>query len=351
MILGVGILTLPRATAEEVGSADGWISLILGGLISMIAGVIISKLSLKFPQKTLYQYSQEIVGKWVGGFISLLLISHLTVLAAFEVRAMGEVVNMFLLYVTPIEVTVIVMMSVGFYLVVGGVNSIARLFEILLPPTVIIFFIVFLMSFKIFEIDHLRPVLGQGIMPVIKGVKTTLLTYTGFEIMLIMPAFMREPHKAVRSVLIGIGMPILFYLMTMIIVYGGISAEESITETFPTVTLVRTFELEGIVFERFESFLFAIWILQIFTTFSLSYYVASLGLAQIFNKKMTPFLYALLPIMYIIAMYPENINEIFKLGDVIGYSFLIIAMAIPSILWIIAKLRGKLKGKGVNESC
>lgn len=349
MILGAGILTLPRSTADEVGSADGWISVILGGLISMIAGVIISKLSQQFPQKTLFEYSEEIVGKWIGGIISLLLISHLTLLAGFEVRAMAEVVNLFLLYLTPVEVTIIVMMSVGVYLIVGGVNSIARLFEILLPPTVIIFFLVFLMSFKIFELDHLRPVLGQGIMPVFKGVKTTLLSFTGFEVMLILIAFMREPHKAVRSVIIGIGMPILFYVMTLIIVYGGISAEESITETFPTVTLVRTFELEGIIFERFESFLFAIWILQIFTTFSLSHYVASLGLAHLFKKKIYPFIYVLLPIMYIIAMYPENINELFKLGDVLGYTFLVLAFGIPSILWVIAKMRGKLKGKGVNQ--
>ncbi len=42
------------------------------------------------------------------------------------------------------------------------------------------------MSFKIFEIDNLRPVLGDGIVPVLKGVKTTSLAFTGPEIMLLL---------------------------------------------------------------------------------------------------------------------------------------------------------------------
>lgn len=42
------------------------------------------------------------------------------------------------------------------------------------------------MSIGIFEIDNLRPVLGLGIKPVLDGIKTTSLAYTGPEIMLIL---------------------------------------------------------------------------------------------------------------------------------------------------------------------
>jgi spore germination protein len=53
-ILGTGILTLPRASVEKVKTPDVWITVILGGVIAMIAGVIIVKLSQQFPEKTFF---------------------------------------------------------------------------------------------------------------------------------------------------------------------------------------------------------------------------------------------------------------------------------------------------------
>ena len=72
-ILGTGLLTLPRSSTEKVHTPDVWISVILGGIITIIAGVIMVKLSQQFPEKTFYQYINEIVGKWVGSYLVSLL--------------------------------------------------------------------------------------------------------------------------------------------------------------------------------------------------------------------------------------------------------------------------------------
>ena len=64
-------------------------------------------------------------------------------------------------------------MWIGLYLIMGGINSIARMFEIIFPITVL-FLIISFMSIGIFEIDNLRPVLGLGIKPVLDGIKQRL---------------------------------------------------------------------------------------------------------------------------------------------------------------------------------
>lgn len=343
VIIGVGILTLPRTATEEMGTPDAWIAVIIGGLMSMAIGMMMVKLSQQFPGKTVYQYSQEVAGKWGGWLLNLFLIVYFAVFAGFEIRAIGEVTRTFLLVKTPLEVKMIAMMCVSVYLIVGGINPIARLFELLLPITVMIFLLLIFMGFTIFELDHLRPVLGLGIMPVLKGIPTTTLSYTGFESMLILTSFMGQPDRAGRAVLAGIGASILFYLFTVVMVVGGLSTDKVVTETWPAVTLVESFELTGIIFERYESFLFAIWILQIFTTFSLFYYCASLGLAQLFRKNTRPFIFGLLPVIYIISMTPKNTNDLFKLGDYLSYAFFIVAGA-SFILLAVARLRGKMHG-------
>ncbi|HDX9577904.1 TPA: spore germination protein [Bacillus pseudomycoides] len=338
-ILAAGILTLPRTAAEQVKTPDVWITVILGGLIAMVTGVIIVKLSQQFPEKTFYQYSQDIVGKWVGGLLSLFIIVHFFTLASYEVRILEEVTSFFLLEGTPGWAIIMTFMWVSLYLMIGGINPMARMFGIIFPITVFIFLLTAFMSIGIFEIDNLRPVLGLGFMPVLKGIKTTTLAYSGAEIMLILLMFMKQPNKAVKVILVGTAIPLVFYVITVVMVIGAFSVDGVVTRTWPTFDLMRSFEIPGLIFERFESLLLVIWIMQIFSTYSICYYAAALGLAQLFQKNIHLFLYGLLPVVYIIAFTPKNINDLFKLGDMIGNSGLYLFGILPILLLIIVKWR------------
>ncbi|MDN3018412.1 GerAB/ArcD/ProY family transporter [Paenibacillus sp. BSR1-1] len=339
-ILAAGILTLPRTSVEKVKTPDVWLSVIIGGLIAIIAGVIMVKLSQQFPGKTIYQYSQVLLGKWLGGLLSLLIVGHFFTLAAYEVRALAEVTGFFLLEGTPIWAIIMPFMWVGLYLVFDGINPIARLFEIIFPITVVIFLLVTFMGFEIFEIDNVRPVLGLGLIPVLKGIKTTVLAFLGPEIMLLLTAFMQKPNKATKVILVGIAIPMIFYIITVIMVIGALSIDGVVLRTWPTLDLIRSFEIQGLIFERFESLLLVIWIMQIFSTFTITYYAASLGLSQIFKMKMNPFMYGLLFIIYVIALIPKNINDLFKFGDLIGNAALVLFGVLPLLLLLISKVKG-----------
>lgn len=334
-ILGTGILTLPRTSVEKVKTPDVWISVLLGGLIAMIVGVIIVKLSQKFPGRTFYQYNQEIIGKWAGGGISLLVIGYFLTTSGFQVRAMAEVTGLLLLEGTPTWAIIMPFMWIGLYLIMGGINSIARLFEVIFPITVFLFLLVALLSIGIFEIDHLRPVLGLGIMPVLKGVKTTALAFSGPEIMLLLLAFMQKPNKAVKAVLVGVSIPLIFYVITVVMVIGALSIDGVVTRTWPTIDLIRSFEMPGLIFERFESMLLIVWIMQLFSTFTITYYVAALGLSQLFQQNIRPVIYGLIPVIYIMAVIPKNINDFFKIGDMVGNAALYLFGVLPLLLLIV----------------
>ncbi|TFE30669.1 GerAB/ArcD/ProY family transporter [Cohnella luojiensis] len=338
-VLGTGILTLPRTAAQAVKTPDVWISVIIGGLLAMLAGIIMAKLSERYPEKTFYQYSRDIIGKWCGGFISLLIICYFFMASAFQVRSMTAVTDFFLLEGTPSSAIILCFMWVSLFVTVGGINPIARLFEIIFPITIIIFIVIASLSLRIFEVDHLRPVLGLGIMPVLKGVKATTLAFAGPEIMLLLLAFMKHPNKGVKVVVVGIGVTIVFYLVTIILVIGALSIEGVQAITWPTIDLMRSFEIEGLLFERFESLLLTIWIMQMFASYTITFYGAALGLAQLFNKNIHPFLYGLLPIIFIVSMIPKNVNDLFKFGDFIGNSAIYLFGGLPLLFLIISGLK------------
>ncbi|NOU92676.1 GerAB/ArcD/ProY family transporter [Paenibacillus sp. LMG 31456] len=341
-MLGAGIFTLPRAAVDVVKTPDVWISVIIGGLLAMLAGVIMVKLAQQHPGKTFFQFSQDLVGRWLGRVLSFIAICYFFTISAYELRAMVEVAKLFLLEGTPVWAITMAFMWVSLYLIIGGINPMARLYEIILPITGIIFLLVTLMSFGIFELDNLRPVLGEGIMPVLKGVKTTALTFAGIEIMLILLVFMKNPDKAVKVVLVGTTVPLIFYLFTVVMVIGGLSVDGVITRAWPTLDLVRSFEIKGLIFERFESLLLVIWIMQIFSTCSLTHYTAALGLAQLFKKKIQPFMFGLVPVIFIISMFPKNILDLFTLGDMVSNAGLYLFGCMPLLLLMLSRWK---KGK------
>ena len=92
----------------------------------------------RIPRKTFYQYSQEIVGKWIGRLLSFLIIGYFLTTSAFQIRSMAEVIS-FLLEGTPTWAIIMPFMWIGLYLIMSGINSIARMFEIIFPITVLFF--------------------------------------------------------------------------------------------------------------------------------------------------------------------------------------------------------------------
>jgi len=340
LTIGVSILTVPRAVTEAVGTPDGWLSILIGGLISISGGYLVVKLSQIFPGRTFFQYNQMIVGKTAGLLLSFLFIIHFILLSGYEARALSELVRIYLLERTPREVIVILFLATGTYLVVGGINPIVRLLEVYFPIIMLLILIGMISGFQKFELDNLRPVLAQGMGPVFRGVRAILISYVGYESMLVLINFMQDPKKAFRAVFSGVSIAMGSYLLIFVMVVGMLTVEEVQLLTWPVASASMEIEVPGGIIERFEPIFLVLWILTIYTTFVLSYYLAGFGLAQVLRKEIHPVLYGLLPIMYIAAMLPPDLNTVFQLGDLIGYTGITLGILIPLLLLGIVRIRG-----------
>lgn len=80
-MLGAGILTSPRTTSKAVGTPDVWISIILSGLIITGVGMILVTLCRRFPGKTVFQFTREITGRWIGYIFGCVTILYFMVIA------------------------------------------------------------------------------------------------------------------------------------------------------------------------------------------------------------------------------------------------------------------------------
>ncbi|MEI4789238.1 GerAB/ArcD/ProY family transporter [Bacillus sp. FJAT-53060] len=342
-IIGFSIITVPRRLAEEVGTPDVWISIILGWIISLLIGLLITNFALRYQGKTFFDFSKQLAGKGIGTILCIIFIFYALLISGFEIRMMGEVTKFYLLENTPIEVILISMLWVGSYAAMGGINLIARLIQLLAPITFIIFFIVIIMGLKMFQTENILPVLGHGVIPVVKGIPPTLFTISGVEFIMIWIAFMKHPKKAKKAVFWGTAIPTALNLTATILTIGALSINGARADTYPLISFVKQYEYVGIFFERFESFLLIVWIIQIFFTYVLTHYTASLGLSQLFGKKLKPFVLLFLPIIYLIALFPRNLIDVFALETYAGYYGLIIMGVFIAIFFIGSKIKLKKK--------
>jgi spore germination protein len=343
MLIAVGILILPRSLAVATDYKDGIVSIFLGAIIAILFTWMIARLAASFPRKTFFEYSTFLLTKPVAVVLSFYMVIHFTLFTAYEVRAISFITEHYLLSQTPTEVIALVFLLVIIYAVAGDRVGLFRLNLMFLPIILLIIIAVALMNIRLIESSNYFPIFQASFSGYLKGAKESLFSFTGYEILYFYIVLMNRPKKAAKAAIKGVGVVLGLYLLvqiTCIGVFGQYVASELV---FPTVELAKEVQVPGGFFERFESVFFTVWIMALFNTTAMSYDVAVFALTSIFKKKNTKLIAILVlaPLIYLIAMIPKDLNELGTMGTNISYSSIFIAMILPMLLTLLAKIRRK----------
>ncbi|YCA45309.1 spore germination protein [Bacillus sp. JZ8] len=344
-MLGVGLLVLPRTITAKVGTPDGWLVLIIDGLLFFAIIYILLQILKKHNVKNYFDYTQEGFGKKLGKLVNLIMVVYFVGVASFEVVAMSEMVRFFLLAETPVELIILTFILTSAYLINSNLKVIARVCVFFFPITIAVILLIYAFGLQIVDIKNVQPVLGQGIMPVVKGMNTVMLSFFGIELLLILKGFTSKDTKLMKGAFVGFAVPLLLYILTYVLVVGGVTVQEVTTVTWPTISFVQSFEVKGIFIERLESFLLITWILQFFTTLTLYYFSAVTGLQSVFRNGYKPNIYILVPIIFLLANWPKDTIEILKMSDVLGWIFPFILLAIPIINFLLVAIKRRVKAR------
>ncbi|MED1723469.1 endospore germination permease [Brevibacillus parabrevis] len=339
--VGVGILTFPRALAKATSGFDGWISVVISGLVALLIGWLLAKLAARFPRQTFFEYTAIIASKPVAYALTLLVCLYTMLFVSFEIRAIGNIAKQYLFYNTPVEMITLSFLLVVQYAVAGSRIAMLRLNLLFLPVVLVVIFFVLVFTTQLLEIQNIRPYFSSSWKSLLEGSKAVGLSYSGFEIILFYTILMRNPKEGPRAMVLGLFIPVLLYVTIYIFVIGVFSAEVAKNLTYPTIDLAKEVEIPGGFFERVESMFFTIWIMTIFNTCVMWLDITILNLTSMFRKvKKMVWILALSPIIYFVAMLPQNLVDFFAFADAITYFGMIIVYLCPICLLMIAIMRG-----------
>lgn len=322
MLIGVGILTLPRTLVSVVGTQDGWISVILGAILNMFLVILIVRLQRNFPGKTFIGiFGDESLKRWIGKLFSLLFLLYFVLLLGYEARILTIVVRIYLLDRTPSEVTAILIFLATTYAATKGVQGIVHLNLMFLPIVASILFFIITFNIGNAKAEVLFPIAAEGLSPILMGVSETALAFLGIEILFFFLAYVKQSELSAIAFNVGIGAVACVYISTVLLCYMVVGIETTGSTTFPLVALAKEVEIiEGLV-ERIEPFMISVWIMSIFNTMAICHFLGARIVQDSWFKraKISTVAIWITFFAFMITFIPESLPEAFSFGDYVTY--------------------------------
>jgi spore germination protein len=341
-VLGIGILSLPSALTKSVDN-DGWILVIISGGLSMISLFVICKIGERHASLGFLGTLRFLFGKIFGTMLAIPVLIYAFWWLALEFRFFGEVTKLYLLHKTPLEFIILPIMLLAVILVRGGIEPITRSFGIFLPIIILVILILVISSFQGSDLSNLRPLLSTPISKYLKGLSASIYAYSGYEFMLVMFPFVREPKKAFKATGIAMLFIIVLYAIITIECIAKLGTEETKSQLYPVMALIKSANLPGGFIESGEGLMSSLWVVFAFTSIVAILYFLSVLCAGVFNHKTHKHFASLsMPIVYILALQGNSITDVYKFADVLGvYLGTYTISILPTLMIIVSLIKGK----------
>ncbi|MFT4415034.1 GerAB/ArcD/ProY family transporter [Fredinandcohnia humi] len=345
-IIGVGLLALPLFAVRTADTGAPLVTL-MGIAIASIGLGLLTILGMRYPRKSIILYGEDILGKWVGKLSSMFIILFFAILTGLTSREFGAVVITAILKKTPLEVTVIVMLILAALSTRNDMNVFAYIHNFYLPIILAPGLIVVALSLKNANTLYLFPILGNEKGNYLIGAFTIAALFQGSFIFTMVIPYMRYPKKAMKATIWGMIIAGGLYFLIVIATVAVFGPGEITQLLWPTLELARTTSIPGNILQRLDIVFLSVWVTAVFTTLFSSYMFTVHSISQLFglrDHKMLSFF--ILPIVFVIAMIPQNILHLYDVIETVGRLGLIITIGYPALLICIDLLKKKVKKSG-----
>lgn len=344
-IVGDSFLVLPTMIAY-FAKQDSWISMGLAWGLGMLTGWMFTGIANRLKEKSLIAAIQSKLGIVPGGIITLLILVQLFLCSLTLMSEISQFMTTQIMPETPVPAIMIVFMSVVIIAYRYGIESLARMGELLFP--VFIFLFLCLLVFLIPQITpaNVKAILAHGMKPVIRGMfpaYTQAFTEVVFILMLVQ--HVKSKGKLTKPILTGyaIGGFILFIIVLLCVLVLGPSLME--TKYYPAFVLAQKITI-GKFLERLEMILMFLWIITVFFKTTMLFFALTLGLSQLFRLKESRMLTIPLTMILIVCSITSTPN-ITVYNQILNYYYpwfdLFFCVILPMICFIVLLIRKRKK--------
>lgn len=261
---------------------DAWVAALITFVGTALLVVYIANLGRHFPGQTVIEYSQAIVGPWLGRMLSLFYIWAFLIMAAFDIRIYAEVLKTGFLTNTPLSFILGTMIFTAVAAAYAGIEVIGRTADLLFPVFVIMLLLSLALPLPVFEFRNLEPVLAEGLGPPLMASITPIAVGMQALMLTIVQAYATKPQDINRTGLTAIAGAALVLVLVAVLTVGVIGADAGARSSFPFFRAIRAVEISEFL-QRIEAPLIFAWGFGLFIGVSTFLFCLSRGIAQWVN--------------------------------------------------------------------
>jgi spore germination protein (amino acid permease) len=341
--VGIGILSLPH-DVHAVSKGGAWISVLIGGFVVQLAILVMWALCRRFPNLTMYEYLPKIFGKWIGGFFNFAYIIFFILIATLVLVLFESLINKWILSLTPRWATLSLIVITSVYLVIESLRTITR-FYVIASVLIVLIVLIALNAFTIANFTYMFPITEEGWGKIFLGSNKVIVSLLGFELLLVVYPYVEgKADGKLKAASAGNALTTLLYSLLVLISLLVFSPMELAMIPEPIPYMLKAFSYR--VVERLDLLFLSIWIVVVATSYMNYLFLASHGFGHYFHRgKHRMAVYYTAIISYILALIPQNPDDIKLLTQIVSWASYAFVYGLP-VLFLLISLVFRKREKG-----
>ncbi|MNC05975.1 Spore germination protein YndE [compost metagenome] len=311
LIMDLGMTLVMTVTPSLQAKQDAWISVVVAGGIALLIALLATQAAQLYPGQTLFEYSQTILGAWIGKAVLVIYLVQWYTITPIVLRQFSDVVQVMLLHGTPKEAVMLLMIFVIVYATyAGGIEGIARCGEVLGPIILLMISLALIASANNIHWKNILPVYADSGMAGILGGALAPASYLGHSVEYLMFAsFMTKPGKGPFYAFGAVLTAVFFVLITTTMIILTIDVNLSTNMWYPFFEMIKKISLFGFM-DNFDAIPVVIWIASVFVKLAVFLFLMSYGTAQFLHvRNWRNLIWFIAPVMFVFALVPQNVTE------------------------------------------
>ncbi|WP_126425392.1 GerAB/ArcD/ProY family transporter [Brevibacillus marinus] len=281
-ILGTTFFVLISRLVKQ-GGQDTWLMPLWAGSFGILCALFWMVLFRWHPGKSLPQIALAVCGRPLGTAMSMLFFFYFSVLAGWVLRNLSDFMNATIMPETPKSVFHISFLLVACYTVALGVESVARLNQLVTPFLFFPFWFVLLLAAVNWDWNRFQPVLASEIWRNMLEAHFFLgFPYMEtFAMTMFLPLVKQDGN---RAFVLGIATATLSLSMTLFMIIGLLGVDRASRLTYPIYIVVQEVAI-GEMIVNIHSVISVVLLILIFIKLLVLVYGAYESLRHVFRPK------------------------------------------------------------------
>lgn len=283
-LMGIATLLLPPYLSKLCG-IDGLLAIVagsgLGFLYLFYLGWVMKKMG-----GDLLSFLKENTNTWIQCVMYLWVLVHCVVTAGFCAYIFANLMQYSLVKEVSISTLLLVIIVVAAYAVSGGIESRARVYEVLFWIILIPYTAMMLASVKDFHMEYISGFLQSTAVDFGKAVYLVFLLVTPlfFSLFLVREKEKSSGKNVVKTISLSLTISTFILLGSYFLLAGNFGVKALASMKYPVVTIMSTIQFRGNFLKRMDALMLAVWFFTLYALLNLHLHYAVNMFGELWQK-------------------------------------------------------------------